>query len=274
MKNIFKLMGIALIAGSLFVACKDDPEDPANETPTYTITAEVNSAVMGSVTGAGQYKEGETCTLTAIANPGHRFVQWQDANTSNPRVFTVTEDATYTATFEVETGLKVTFGTTVWDAQYINAQYSASQDAMVIAATSTTASDSYPQIVLGMETIAEGTVTGTPDINFAESTASRGNPYLWYFTEADRCYITLGGVQTGDWWDKTVTVNVTAFDATNLTISLVANATMGDFIAAFENNGDWAGTETCDMTIQATNLSLSAAKGASIFSKATQLARR
>ena len=38
--------------------------------------------------------------ISAIPNYGYRFVRWDDNNTSNPRTVTITEDKTYTATFE------------------------------------------------------------------------------------------------------------------------------------------------------------------------------
>ncbi len=68
-------------------------------TTTYTITAVPSSTTMGSVTGGGSYTNGSTATLTATANSGYHFTQWQDGNTSNPRTITVTGDATYTAYF-------------------------------------------------------------------------------------------------------------------------------------------------------------------------------
>ena len=67
--------------------------------PTYTITAVSADEEMGTVTGGGDYYEGETITLTATANDGYWFVAWTDGNTDNPRTVTVTGDATYTATF-------------------------------------------------------------------------------------------------------------------------------------------------------------------------------
>ena len=71
-------------------------------TTTYTITATSADETMGTVTGGGTYEEGATATLTATANAGYHFVQWNDGNTDNPRTITVTEDATYTATFEAD----------------------------------------------------------------------------------------------------------------------------------------------------------------------------
>lgn len=66
----------------------------------FTISTDVNDANLGSVTGAGEYDEGDAVTLTAIPETGCRFVGWNDGNTDNPRTFTSSANATYTATFE------------------------------------------------------------------------------------------------------------------------------------------------------------------------------
>ena len=65
----------------------------------YTITTNVTPTGAGTVTGGGTYPEGSSVTLTATANPGYTFSQWNDGNTQNPRTITVTGNATYTATF-------------------------------------------------------------------------------------------------------------------------------------------------------------------------------
>ena len=44
--------------------------------------------------------DGQQVSITAVPEPGFQFTQWSDGNTSNPRTFTVTADATYTAHFE------------------------------------------------------------------------------------------------------------------------------------------------------------------------------
>lgn len=70
---------------------------------TFTITVAVNDPAMGAVTGAGVFKENEDVTLTAVANQGFEFVQWQDGNKDNPRKFKATADVTYTAQFAKKT---------------------------------------------------------------------------------------------------------------------------------------------------------------------------
>ncbi len=113
MKNI-KILGIILLACSmLFVSCKKDKQ--------YTITVNANNAEWGTVSGGGTYAENATATLTATAKEGYKFVGWQDGNTDNPRTITVTQDASYTATFEKSSsptpeGVTVTFGDETWTA--------------------------------------------------------------------------------------------------------------------------------------------------------------
>ena len=68
----------------------------------YTVTAVANDSVMGSVSGGGSYDCNATATLTATANSGYHFVQWQDGNMDNPRTVTVLADTTFTAIFEAD----------------------------------------------------------------------------------------------------------------------------------------------------------------------------
>ena len=69
---------------------------------TYKITAQVANGCegMGEVIGGCTYKYGTTVTLTATANSGYRFVEWEDGETSATRKITVEGNATYTAKFE------------------------------------------------------------------------------------------------------------------------------------------------------------------------------
>ena len=72
--------------------------------PTYyTISVTANPTNGGTVTGAGSYVEGSTTTLTATANEGYTFTQWQDGNTDNPRLMEQpSQNETYEAVFEAK----------------------------------------------------------------------------------------------------------------------------------------------------------------------------
>ena len=72
-------------------------EDP--DATMYTVTTKVNDETMGTVTGAGEYAEGKTATLTANPNAGYKFVNWSNGETANPLKLTVTEDVEITANF-------------------------------------------------------------------------------------------------------------------------------------------------------------------------------
>ncbi len=70
----------------------------------YNVEVTVNDPAMGTVTGAGEYKENETATLTATPAEHHRFVNWTKSaeivSTEATYSFAVTENITLTATFE------------------------------------------------------------------------------------------------------------------------------------------------------------------------------
>ena len=83
---------------SISVTYELGEEDP--DATKYTVTTNVNDKTMGTVTGAGEYAEGTTVTLTAAANPGYNFVNWSNGETANPLKLTVTENVEITANFE------------------------------------------------------------------------------------------------------------------------------------------------------------------------------
>ena len=53
----------------------------------------------GTVTGSGNYFQGDTVTFTAYPNTGYAFLHWSDGSTRNPYRFTITHDTTVTAVF-------------------------------------------------------------------------------------------------------------------------------------------------------------------------------
>ncbi|MBO6051680.1 MAG: choice-of-anchor J domain-containing protein, partial [Bacteroidales bacterium] len=71
----------------------------ASTLQTYTITVVSSNNTMGTVSGGGTYTSGAEVTLEAMANPGYRFTGWNDNVTENPRSFTATSNASYTAYF-------------------------------------------------------------------------------------------------------------------------------------------------------------------------------
>ena len=72
----------------------------------YTITATANPTIGGTISGAGIYNYGQSCTLTAMATQGYTFVKWtkdgSQVSTTASYTFTVTESATYIAHFQMQ----------------------------------------------------------------------------------------------------------------------------------------------------------------------------
>ena len=70
---------------------------------TFTITATANPTEGGTVTGAGTYAEGATCTLTATANEDYVFVNWtengEEVSNEASYSFTVTGNRNMVANF-------------------------------------------------------------------------------------------------------------------------------------------------------------------------------
>ncbi|MBE6299972.1 MAG: hypothetical protein E7083_06540, partial [Bacteroidales bacterium] len=68
---------------------------------TFTVSATpVGTNGTASVSPNGTVEYGTQVTFTADANPGYRFVQWSNGETSNPYTTTITTNTTLTASFE------------------------------------------------------------------------------------------------------------------------------------------------------------------------------
>ncbi len=66
----------------------------------FAITCLSNDTAMGNASSSVPQYGVPTVTLTAVANTGYRFVSWNDGNTDNPRVITLSGDTVFTALFE------------------------------------------------------------------------------------------------------------------------------------------------------------------------------
>jgi hypothetical protein len=74
---------------------------PIQELPANIVTVASNSNRMGeAVVLIPNTCTNDEATIQALPREGCVFAAWNDGNTDNPRVVTVTEDVTYTATFE------------------------------------------------------------------------------------------------------------------------------------------------------------------------------
>ena len=125
-----------------FVVSQDTVFTAEFEISSFTITT---YAENGTVTGGGTYTYGSQVTLTATPNEHYRFSKWSDStytsysgwtgigyywqtHTENPRVITVTEDATYAALFEKQKYM-ITIG---GDAMYWKEYYGYYDDTITV----------------------------------------------------------------------------------------------------------------------------------------------
>lgn len=67
----------------------------------YAVSVSSANTSMGTVSGGGNFVHGATTYITATAAYGYRFIQWNDGNTDNPRLITVTQNANYVAQFAI-----------------------------------------------------------------------------------------------------------------------------------------------------------------------------
>lgn len=86
-----------------------DPENPGTVPPDepietkYTVAVSASPTQGGTVSGGGQYTSGQQAMLSAVANSGYKFSQWNDGNTSASRSVTVVNNASFIATFVEDT---------------------------------------------------------------------------------------------------------------------------------------------------------------------------
>ena len=162
----------------------------------YNITASANPTAGGSVSGAGEYYENTSCTLTATANAHYEFTRWtkngSQVSTNNPYTFTVTGAADYVAQFTALTAHTVTC--------------SAVQNGTISAS---------PTTAYKGETV---TLTATP----ASGYYFNG----WTVKDANSNSITVDSNNQFTMPDSNVTVSATFVTGYNVTLASVMNGTI------------------------------------------------
>ena len=227
MKNVFKMMGIALMACTMFVACGDE------ETTQFTITVNVNDATMGTVSGGGVYDSAATATLTATANEGYEFANWSDGVEANPRTITVTKDETYTANFvaKVTTHADVTFGTnTTWAATFVGAGTYNNQ--FIIRLYKDQTSTTQPSVYM-----VSGKTVGTIAYEYIEGQGSNG--YSLFYFNYDDDYTTYNGNTYPTWQTETYSQTITAIDMNAQTFTFTSTGSvwsLADYVAGNTEN--------------------------------------
>lgn len=69
--------------------------------PNKYIIKDGSNTRQGNIVKAGEYDYLTECKITANPNKGYHFVQWSDGELQSTRVFTLTQDTTFVAEFEI-----------------------------------------------------------------------------------------------------------------------------------------------------------------------------
>ena len=275
MKRFLSVICMALLAGGMILtSC----------TKTWTVTVQANDPAYGTVTGGGTYADGAEATLTATPKEGYVFVKWDNGETANPLKVTVTANVTYTAVFEpkenpgpgpgpepqpqpTNKGVSVTFNGNSWAANdedggafagsFFPTQYGNAWDvAAVPQDAQSEVSPNTKTVYIPMADVSM--ITGTNTGSFTGTAGEDGGlssdfSYLEYYNQG---YLYDDTYNYGDWWAKSATVNITAFDATSLVMSANVTATMFDSYNALVEGAGVNGAPTASLTETITNVTL------------------
>ena len=140
----------------------------------YTLTAQTDSALHGSVTGGGSYVIGDTATVTAIPAQHFVFDHWNDGDTTNPRKVEVLSDTTLTAYWQLVCP----------DTSYVF-EAEACDSYLWHGVTYTTSVDTptyTTQDILGCDSVTTLHLT-MKQSSTATETVTACNSYTWYGTE-------------------------------------------------------------------------------------------
>lgn len=193
----------------------------------------VSAGEHGTASGSGWYEIGTTATITATHDEHYHFTAWSDGNTDNPRTITVTDDATYTASFAVDT-----FTLTVTGDEYTTVTGSGTYPyGTEVEITATPAEHYHFTAWSDGDTNATRTITVTSDITLSAASA------------IDTFTVTL----TGD-THTTVTGSGTYPYGTEVNITAVS-AEHYHFVAWSDGNTNVSRyiTVTSDVTLSATS---------------------
>ena len=199
----------------------------------YSITTTSSHAERGTTQGDTTVNYLEEVTISATANYGYHFTQWNDGNTDNPRVVKVTGDKTYTAYFDKNT-------------YSITKQYDAEQgsitgptsgkylDVITLTATPKTGyhftqwSDGNTDNPRTLELTQDTILTA----EFAQSYSGQcGDNLYWAYDEANK---TISITGSGDMYDYTKSTQPWLLFQEQITEVTTSNTTTSIGTSAFE----------------------------------------
>lgn len=153
---------------------------------------------------------------------------------------------------EVPAGqIGVLFGDTVWTPAVSFGAFYPTEGITLLVAASDQSGQTIPRADVCVYASGQGTFTDEYD-----ETSGYLNDFASYIEYYHRTKLDDGVYYYGDWWAKSVTMNVTAFDATAMTISATVNAVMFDAKSALIDGVGVAAAETKAMTLIANQVAM------------------
>ena len=210
----------------------------------YDVVATANDDLFGSVSVANDCS---SATLTATANYGYGFLNWNDGSTENPRIVNLTSDTSFVANFIVS-NVNTDITATICQGQtYTENNFNVSEAGIYTQTlTASNGADSVVTLTLNVNpiyntelsaTICEGQVYTENNFNVSEA-----GVYMQTLTSVNGC-------------DSIVTLNLNVNPTFDTTINATINP--GETYAEFGFNESEAGTYVqnlqsingCDSTI-------------------------
>lgn len=204
---------------------------------SYEITAIANPTEGGTISGAGTYDYGQSCTLTATANQGYIFKNWTKndiiVSVESSITFNVTDNATYTANFVGQHTLTVVANPEEGGTVSGNGTYEDGTSVTLIA----TANEGYEFV----NWTKEGDAEWTEEASSFTVTVSENATYTANFAVTYKITVkaTEGGTATGGG-------NYIA----GATATLIATPSEGYVFTSWTLNGEIVSTDTIyDITV-------------------------
>ena len=214
-------------------------------TPTYyTVSASASPTAGGTVSGAGSYASGTTCTLVATPATGYEFTKWTkngtQVSTNASYSFTVSANATYVANFtevttpDPGTTSDVTIGsgtsTNAYLPTYAYYKYSLTE-----------------QIYTASEIGGAGTITAIAfKVSNSKSTTRTVDLYMKHTTKT--AFTSKTGWETLSSSDKvysgSVTFNASGWTTITLSTPFVYNGTSNLIIGMDDNTGSYVSSSS------------------------------
>ena len=161
--------------------------------------------------------------------------------------------------------IAVNFGGETWEAVTPVGVIYPTNGFLLAVALSDEQGQAYPRADVCVNAAATGTYTDEIDAASRQYTGG----VIRYVEYYQNTALTDGTYNYGDWWAKSMTMNITAFDATAMTMSTTVNAVMFDAYAALVDGLgiEAADTETMVFVANALQMENGEGKGVSFLRK-------